>query len=72
MIDVFIEFYEVLLHIKQIFIVRPGDGRTDALFCCVSKNTQVPMKRETVATHYANIGINSGNEFSTSHSSKQR
>jgi hypothetical protein len=29
---------------------------------------QVPMKRETVASDYGDIGINAGNEFSPSHS----
>jgi len=48
------------------------DGRTDALFWWISKNMQVPMERETVASDYGNIEINSGNEFNASHSWKQR
>jgi len=68
MIDVCIELQSAAYKAGIYSSAGGSDGRTDALFLWISKNMQVLLKRAAVAAHYGNIGINSGNEFSPSHS----
>jgi hypothetical protein len=69
MIDACVEFQSAAYK-TDIYSSAGGqtEGGTTLSFRCISKNMQVPLKRDTVASDYGDIGINSGNEFNPSHS----